>query len=297
MAAPATDASTTTMPDSLRRTIVELAANSSIEIGAHRPEDAARIAQLLPSSTLVYVNHLPRHSLDDTLRALIAARDAGLEPVPHLAARRVTSRTEARQFLERAHREAGVQKVLMLGGDVPRPAGPYADAASLMREGLLGDCGIREVGLAGYPEGHAHIDSGVLATALLEKIALARAQGLGSYVVTQFSFAPHRVVEFCASIARQEPSVPVYVGLPGPTTPARLLRFAQICGVSASLRALQAQGMGAVRLFTHTDPADQLVAVARHCESGATNVVGVHLFSFGGVEPTAQWINRQIQAS
>ena len=33
--------------------------------------------------------------------------------------------------------------------------------------------------------------------------------------------------------------------------------------------------MGAVRLFTHTDPADQLVAVAHHCEGGATNVVGV----------------------
>ena len=294
MAAPATDASTT---DSLRRTIVELAANSSIEIGAHRPEDAARIAQLLPSSTLVYVNHLPRHSLNDTLRALIAARDAGLEPVPHLAARRIESRAEARQFLERAHREAGVQKVLMLGGDVPRPAGPYADAASLMREGLLGDCGIREVGLAGYPEGHAHIDSTVLAAALWRRSRSPAAQGLGSYVVTQFSFAPNRIVEFCTGLARQEPSVPVYVGLPGPTTPARLLRFAQICGVSASLRALQAQGMGAVRLFTHTDPADQLVAVAHHCEGGATNVVGVHLFSFGGVEPTAQWINRQIQAT
>lgn len=283
--------------DAARATIIGLAANSSIEMGAHRPEDAAKIARLLPSSTLVYVNHLPRHSLDETLRSLVAARDAGLEPVPHLAARRLGSRVEARQFIERAHREAGVQKVLVLGGDVASPAGPYSDAAALIRDGLFRDSGIRELGLAGYPEGHPRINSDVLAAALSEKIALARAEGLGAYVVSQFSFAPNRIVEFCTQLARQEPNVPVYVGLPGPTNPAQLLRFAQICGVSASLRALQAQGMGAVRLFTHTDPAEQLAAVARHCEGGTTNVVGVHVFSFGGVEASAAWINKQIQSA
>ncbi|MGE3710362.1 MAG: methylenetetrahydrofolate reductase, partial [Hyphomicrobiaceae bacterium] len=262
---------------------------------AHRPGDAARIAALLPAGTLVYVNHLPRHSLDDTLRGLLAARAAGLEPVPHLAARRIGSRSEAQRFLERAVQEAGVQKVLVLGGDVPQPAGPYPDAASLIRDDLLKTAGIREIGLAGYPEGHPRIGTDILNTALAEKVWLARKLGLGSYVVTQFSFAPNRIIEFCGSLSRRMPDVPVYVGLPGPTTPTCLLRFAQICGVSASLRALQAQGMGAVRLFTRTDPADQLMAVARHVAGGAThNVVGVHLFSFGGVEASAAWINQQI---
>ena len=82
-----------------------------------------------------------------------------------------------------------------------------------------------------------------------------------------------------------------------PAPPARvtLLRYAQRCGVSASLRALQAQGMGAVRLFTHVDPADQLAALARHARSGsASNVVGVHLYSFGGVAATAAWMNARI---
>jgi hypothetical protein len=52
----------------VKRTAISLAATCSIEMGAHRPEDAARIAELLPAGTLVYVNHLPRHTLDDTLR-------------------------------------------------------------------------------------------------------------------------------------------------------------------------------------------------------------------------------------
>ena len=118
---------------------------------------------------------------------------------------------------------------------------------------------------------------------------------VGAFIVTQFSFAPIRIIEYCADLARRAPNVPVYVGLAGPTNPRTLLRYARRCGVSASLRALAAQGMGAVRLFTHTDPGEQLTALAHHCLSGtATNVVGAHLYSFGGVERTAAWMNRCI---
>jgi hypothetical protein len=58
-----------------------------------------------------------------------------------------------------------------------------------------------------------------------------------------------------------------------------------------------AQGMDAVRLFMHTDPADQISAVAHYALSHpAGNVVGVHLFSFGAAAATAAWMNRQITA-
>jgi methylenetetrahydrofolate reductase (NADH) len=275
----------------------ELVACGSLEMGADAPEDAQRIAALLPAGTPVYVNHLPRRELALTLPALIALSEAGLEPVPHVAARRVTSRVEVETFLKKAVRLARVRKVLLIGGDVPQPLGPYGDAAALMRDGMLAGCGVQQVGLAGYPEGHPHIASATLAAALAEKLALAGAQGLGAYIVTQFSFAPNRIVEYCADLARRAADVPVYVGLPGPTSPRTLLRYAQRCGVGASLRALQAQGMGAVRLFTNVDPSDQLTALARHMHTGsASNVVGVHLYSFGGVATTAHWMNARITA-
>ena len=178
---------------------------------------------------------------------------------------------------------------------MPEPAGPYADGAAFLRDGVLAECGIKQVGLPGYPEGHPRIPPAVLAGALDEKLELARTQGLGAYVVTQFSFAPNRIVEYCAALARRSPGVSVYVGLPGPSNPVTLVRYAQRCGVSASLRALQAQGMGAVRLITHVDPSEQLIALARHCQSGSIgNVVGVHLYSFGGIARTAAWMNDRI---
>ena len=281
--------------DDIAGVTAELVACGSLEMGADSPDDARRIADALPAGTPVYVNHLPHRPLSHTLPALTALSEAGLDPVPHVAVRRIASRAEAEAFLGQAVRLAGVQKVLLVGGDVAEPLGPYADGAALLREGILADCGIAQVGLPGYPEGHPSITPATLSAALAEKLALAHGQRLGTYVVTQFSFAPNRIVEYCADLARRAPDVPVYVGLAGPTSPVRLLRFAQRCGVSASLRALQAQGMGAVRLFTHVDPTDQLVALARHARSGgASNVVGVHLYSFGGVAATAAWMNARI---
>ncbi|HMA89169.1 MAG TPA: methylenetetrahydrofolate reductase [Burkholderiales bacterium] len=288
----------TAAPDAVAETIAELVSCGSVEMTAHRVEDARALGELLPAGTKVYVNHLPRHSLADTLAALEAVRAAGLEPVPHLAARRVASRAELKAFLERAVQAAGVQKVLLIGGDDPAPRGPWADSVALLADGALAGCGLREVGIAGYPEGHPRIPRAALERALAEKLSLAAAQGLGAYVVTQFSFAPARVVEYCAELAARAPRVPVFVGVAGPTEAATLLRFAHRCGVSASLRALRAQGMGIARLVTHTDPREQLVAVARYCLArAACNVVGAHFFSFGGAAHTAGWMNRLIAAA
>ena len=273
----------------------ELVSGGSLEMGAHRPQDARDIAALLPAGTPVYVNHLPRHKLLDTLPTLVAVREAGLEPIPHIAARRIKDRVELQTFLTRAVGEARVRKALILGGDEPEASGAYADGASLIRGGLLAASGLREIGLPGYPEGHPRIPSAVLEKAFAEKRALAAVQGLGTYVVTQFSFAPARIIEYCAGMARSAPGVPIYVGLAGPTNPVALLRFAQRCGVSASLRALRTQGMDAVRLVTHTDPEQQLSALAHYCAVHADcNVVGVHLFTFGGVTSSATWMNRYI---
>jgi methylenetetrahydrofolate reductase (NADPH) len=278
--------------------IAELASNGSIELALRERDRIAEAAALLPAGARVYVTALPKHSLTATLEGLRALRAAGLDPVPHVAARRIASRAELADFLDEAVQAHGVQRVLLIGGDEPRPGGPYPDALMLLRDGLLAEAGIREVGIVGYPEGHPRIPPAVLNAALHEKLAEIAAQGLGAYVVTQFSFVPARVVEYCAALARSAPAVSVYVGIAGPTDPAALLRYAQRCGVSASLRALRNLGVGVVRIVSHTDPHEQLLAVAHYCEGhDACNVVGAHFFSFGGFLPTARWMNATIAAA
>ncbi|HEY6513323.1 MAG TPA: hypothetical protein VI032_15170 [Burkholderiaceae bacterium] len=288
---------TTFSAEAVAASAAELVSGGSLEMSPTHHGDAAAIAALLPAGTPVFVNHLPGHALDASLPTLLAVRAAGLEPVPHLAARRVVSRAQLAAFLQRAVAQAGVRKVLLIGGDDPQAVGSYADGLALLGDGVLPECGVRELALPGYPEGHPRISAEPLERALDDKLRLAQQQGLGVSVVTQFSFAPARIVEYCDDLARRWPGLPVVVGMAGPTSAAALLKFAQRCGVSASLRALGAQGMGAVKLFMHTDPGEQLSAVAQYrLRHDDCNVHGVHLFSFGTAAKSAAWMNAVITA-
>ncbi|HEX5959081.1 MAG TPA: methylenetetrahydrofolate reductase [Hyphomicrobiaceae bacterium] len=291
----ASDARTGLAATAIARAAADLVACGSLEIGVDTPDDARRIATLLPAGTPVYVNHVPNRNLGAALETLVALRQANLEPVPHMAARRIFSGAEAEDFLRKAVRRAGVTRAMLIAGDVPDPLGPYADSAELLAEDFFAGSGLTQIGVAGYPEGHPRITTPALNRALDRKLELAARHRLGVHLVTQFSFAPNRIVEYCADMARRAPDVPVYVGMAGPTNPMTLLRFAQRCGVSASLRALQAQGVKAVHHFTHVDPTEQLMALAGRLRCGGVrNVVGVHVYGFGGAVPAAQWMNARI---
>jgi len=283
--------------DALAACAAELVSGGSLEISPSHADDAAAIATLLPAGTPVFVTHLPGRALGTSLPTLRAVRAAGLEPVPHLAARRVLSRADVVEFLRQAAATAGVRKVLLIGGDDPQAVGPYSDALTLLRDGVLAESGLPELALPGYPEGHPRIAGDVLERAFDDKLREAQVQGFGVSVVTQFTFAPARIVEYCDELSRRWPGLPVAVGMAGPTSAASLLRFAQRCGVSTSLRALSGQGWDAVKLFMHTDPSDQLSAVAQYrlCHDDC-NVLGVHLFSFGSAAKSARWMNDVITA-
>lgn len=275
--------------------LAELIAGGSLEISPRELHRAEAVAALLPANTCVYIPSLPGLPLVRTLETVAAMRNAGLDPVPHVSARRILDREEFKSFLKEASSKHGVHRVLLIGGDEAKPKGPYADSLQILQEGLLADCGIREIGVAGYPEGHPRISPNVLSEALLKKIELVKKQGLGLYVVTQFSFSPARIVEFCSHLARTAPGVSVYTGIAGPTDPIALARYAQRCGVSVSLRALRNLGTGIAKLVTHTDPREHIMAVARYSASHEpSNVAGVHLYSFGGAVRTATWMRELI---
>jgi methylenetetrahydrofolate reductase (NADPH) len=270
----------------------ELLANISMEVTLREAAAIDQAAPLLPAGSCVYVPSLSGQPLARALEVLAPIHRHGLDPVPHVAARRVPGRAQVLEFLAEAVVRHGVHRVMLIGGDEPQPLGPYASAADLLRSGVLREAGVREIGVAAYPEGHPKIPQAELRRAFDEKRALAREQGLGLYVVTQFSFAPERIVALCNDLAHRAPEVPVYVGMPGPSDPVALLRYAQRCGVSASRRALSTLGTGIARLVAHTDPGDQLAAVAHYCDAHPDgNVVGVHLFSFGGAVRTARWVD------
>ena len=96
--------------------IVELVSNASVEMSPRDTDQIAEAAACLPANTRVYVNALPGRLHYATLRAMEALRDEDLDPVPHIAARRLESRAALEEFVEGAA-HAGAHRVLLIGGD------------------------------------------------------------------------------------------------------------------------------------------------------------------------------------
>jgi methylenetetrahydrofolate reductase (NADPH) len=86
--------------------------------------------------------------------------------------------------------------------------------------------------------------------------------------------------------------VPVHVGLPGLTSPTRLLRFGLRCGVGASLKVLRQQAGGLLRLAASPvhQPDATLVGIAAAVAADPASLLrDVHFFPFGARAATAAW--------
>ncbi len=279
--------------DSLhRRRAAELIGASSIEISPREALTENGLRELLAPGTTVFVNHPASVTHHDIVAACARLRHAGFVPVPSVAARRLASFTQARDFLQRAATEAEVKSVLIIGGDPDRPVGPFGDSFDLMTTGLVEQSGIREIVLAGYPEGHPGIDPRALADALRAKIALAGERGLAGSVITQFAFDADPIRRWIISLRAQRIVCPVRIGVAGPASIATLAKFAVRCGIGASLHALGRGHAAFARIQVEAGP-DELIDALVAEEGQNAPIDGLHLFTFGGLRRIAEWIRAQ----
>jgi methylenetetrahydrofolate reductase (NADH) len=258
---------------------------SSFSIEATRPS-AADIAALsaLRRGTRVYLSAVPNRPADEGLSAAIQIRAAGLEPVPHVAARNFSSLEALDTFLARLNGEAGVETVLVIAGDRAE-YGPFRRALDIIDNGVLRRRGMRGMGIAGYPQGHPRVGDDELDRALADKIAAAEATGLAVEIVTQFCFEAKAILDFVARVRSFGFEHRVRIGLAGPTGLTSLMRYASRCGVRTSAQGL-ARRSGLMRqMFALTMPDDLIRALA----DAAPAEIVPHFFSFGGIPATARW--------
>jgi methylenetetrahydrofolate reductase (NADPH) len=183
---------------------------------------------------------------------------AGLVPVPHMAARGFADARAAAELLARLRGEADVRAVLLIGGDIPMPAGEISETRELIDSGVLRQAGIERVGIAGHPEGHPIMRDEELESALVTKIAAAQSQGHEVEIVTQFGFEPKTLIRWLEWLRARGVNLPVKVGLAGPTSLMSWLGYARRCGVRASAEAL-ARRSGLARRVFHTVAPDLLI--------------------------------------
>jgi methylenetetrahydrofolate reductase (NADPH) len=256
----------------------------SIEATRPKPEEIEAVAARVPTGTEIYLTAVPTQTRDELVTAARNVRRAGLEPVVHVAARRLDTIQALGGLLTRLTGEADLRRLLVIGGDVD-PVGPFADALAVIQKGKLREAGIERIGIGAYPEGHPHISPERLEAALDEKIAAAAAQGLDVYLASQFSFSPERIVAWLKQLRACGIDRPVSVGMVGPTSVTALIRFAKRCGVSTSLRGLMSGA--ATALIGNVGP-DRLIE-ALDVAQGPIGDVHPHYFTFGNLIATADY--------
>jgi len=188
--------------------------------------------------------------------------------------------------------EAGVDRSLVIGGDRDHPRGPFSDSLQVLNSGLLPKHGIKTVYLSCYPEEHPRISSDQLMRARAAKLAVADAAGLLVGLVSQFCFEAGPMIQMAHELRYQGIIHPLRIGLAGPTGPAILLKYAMMCGVGPSIRALRDRKSVATNMMAGTTEG-LLMELAKACKAEPALLIGgVHFFTFGSLSRTVEMIAR-----
>ncbi len=261
----------------------------SLEVSAKAMPALRAETDRIPRGTVISLPYLSSEDDDARLAAARTVRALGLEPMPHLSARRVESRAALERFLERAAGDAGVERCLLIAGDLATPAGPFADSASIIQTGLLEQYGIKVVGIGGHPEGHPAMSSEERWQVLQRKCQGIETRGMAPVIVTQFAFDADLVLAWLDALRTRGITVPVLVGVPGPASISRLLRYAAMCGVGASASMLARYGISIGRLLGTAGPEVLVDRLVKGLTS-AHGPVSPHFYPFGGVAPSLDWM-------
>ncbi|HEY6618245.1 MAG TPA: methylenetetrahydrofolate reductase [Steroidobacteraceae bacterium] len=276
----------------LKERIVAFMRAASIEITPSEARHLPALRALLPAESSIYISHVPTATLAQVVKTALAVQAAGFQATPHLVARRINYPETLRSALGElvAH---GVEQVLLVAGDTEHATGEFESTIEVFESGLIEKSGIKRVGVAGYPEGQRGIGHTMLGNALKIKQAFADRSGLPMFIVTQFGFNGNALRDWESELSRIGVRLPIVAGIAGPAPLSKLIKFAMLCGIGASLRTVM-RNLSAVSGIADlaTTPEQHVMRLMQLPNS--THVIAPHFFCFGGALGTAQWIGEVV---
>ena len=274
-----------TMTNEAPSTGAGLLGHYSGELTAKDRHGIAAAREVAPKGCEVFVANLPNDNMDRLIEACTTIGKAGLNPVPHMVARNTASREELDDTLARLVGEAGIDRALILGGDRDDPVGPFDASIQLIQTGLFEKHGLKKVAIGIHPETHPRVPDAIMHAAQPVKIREAEARGLEVYLVSQFGFEAQPYVDMARRLRGQGIANPIRVGVAGPTSTTKLIKFALMCGVGASLRALREKESLAGNMLSGETPEALLTQLAAAQAADPTlGFDSVHFFTFGALD-------------
>src|SRR5262249_26597211 len=112
--------------------IAALAQAASVEMTWHDSVHLGACRELLPTGSLMYVSHIPGQTWAQTVSTCAAVRAVGLEPVPHLPARELSSDAALQHLLAELAARANIKQALVIAGDRAEPLGPFSQTLDVL---------------------------------------------------------------------------------------------------------------------------------------------------------------------
>lgn len=257
----------------------------SLETTGKDIDQLVSAAPAIPPGTPINIAFLGNETHDQRVTAAATIRDCGFEPVPIISARRLKSRADLDGLLARLKSAAAPRRFMFVGGDPASPAGPFRDSLELFASDVLRDHNIREVVVAGYPEGHPRIEEDYLWASLRKKAGILKRLGRSFEITLQYSLNPESVVTWIRELRLAGIDAPVRVGVPGPAPAERLIRFARQFGVAVPEDLDQTRSGVSDRSFEMF-----LRSIERGLGADHARNVGLHLYPFGGLVRAVDWL-------
>ncbi|MEF2552997.1 methylenetetrahydrofolate reductase [Aurantimonas sp. A2-1-M11] len=264
---------------------------ASIEVAPRQALESLDLPGLFPSGTKTYLCDVGVDTVKDFVRAVRRISDLGYAPVPHVPARRLRSHDELRDRIRAYAEEGGASDVLIIGGGLTRPAGPYNSTMEILSTGILDRYGFRDIGVAGHPEGSPDFSAATADEALRLKRDFGRRSGARLRIVTQFGFDAAVSLRWAQAVQAAGIDLPIHLGVAGPAKIATLIRFAAVCGVGNSISFLKKRPSALTALATTHSP-ESVAGPVERCwaDTPDTLLRQMHVFPFGGITATAEWL-------
>ena len=242
----------------------------------------------LPDDATIAITTSPQLGIERTIERTEQAAERGYDVVPHVAARYVTDRDHLEDIARRLT-DAGITDIFVPGGDREEPAGEFESAYDLLTTLDATEYSFDEVGITGYPEGHAFLDEKELTDSMAKKEPYA------TYIVTQLCYDPEAVLEWIEEIRARGVELPVEIGIPGVMKYQKLIGISQKVGVGDSIAFLKKTTgiLGFVRQLISSrgkfKPDELVDGLAPYVNDETYDIRGVHIYTFNQTADAESW--------
>lgn len=253
---------------------------------------AEKVLADVPTSVPLTVTATGGKGIDVTLDLVKRLAREGYSVAPHVPARLIRDDAEVTDLLGQL-KDEDIRRIFVVGGDAGTPAGKFPDAYSLLKS--MDEIGhhFEEIGIGGYPEGHAAISDAALDTAMRLKAPYA------TRILTQICFNAETTTTWAAGLKRQGIDLPIFAGMPGPVSRQKLMRISAGLGLGQSASFLKKQQNMFWRFFMPGGyrPDRLIKGLTVSAPKANTNIQGFHIFTFNDLAETEIWRRQLVKAA